>query len=102
MKKSEMSKAFLNGELAVTLSSASEVDKFLDILECKGYPTLYLWREFMSDHGIDYESCVYAILRTVGDEPIFCVLTLEFFIDWLGEDEHTAVKYDTADQITFL
>lgn len=102
MNKSDMSNAFLDGELAVTLSSASEVDKLLDILEDKGYPTLYRWREFLSDNGIDPDSGVYAVVRVIDGDMPFCVLTLELFLQWLDECEHMAVKYDAANQIDFL
>lgn len=102
MNKSEMRNAFLGGKLAVTLASASEVDKFLDILESKGHPTLYLWREYMSDNGIDPESGVYAIICADTVDELFCVLTLELFLQWLDEDDHMAVKYDTAEQVDFI
>lgn len=102
MNKPQMSNAMLNGKLAIVLSSASEVDALLDILEGKGYPTLYRWREFLADNGISPESDVYAIIRNMNDEPIFCVLTLELLFQWLDDDEHMAVKYDTANQIDFI
>lgn len=103
MNKSDMANAFLDGELAVTLSSAAEVDKLLDALENDGYPTLYRWREFMSDHDIDPNSGVYAVARSVNDDDaFFFVMTLELFLQWLDEGEHMAVKYDRADQIDFI